>query len=199
MRAAVRKESSKRQRLAAETLPAGRYRTDPVGFHLWMSLTAAVDPLGFCGKGIGVVVSDAFATESPVPEAVRGCLGAPRIGGRCTRRWSSWLTLSSNRRPAPRPSRSIRKDLIAARTCSAPGKAPCVDVVRDVSPLGKALCVRWHICAVPIRPIMDLSWRLWARRRRASSILDAALANGLPALEAADMTPGALTLIRIAG
>jgi hypothetical protein len=40
---------------------------------------------------------------------------APRIAGRCTRRWNSWLTPLSNRRRAPRlsseASHSVRKDL----------------------------------------------------------------------------------------
>jgi DNA-binding transcriptional MocR family regulator len=79
--AAVRQESIKRQRLAADILPAGSYRTDPVGFHLWMSLPQPWTRSAFVGhvrgKGIGVVASDAFATESPVPEAVRVCLGGP--------------------------------------------------------------------------------------------------------------------------
>ena len=79
--ATVRQESIERQRLAARILPSGSFRTDPVGFHLWMALPQPWTRSAFVGhvrdKGIGVVASDAFATEIPVPEAVRVCLGGP--------------------------------------------------------------------------------------------------------------------------
>ena len=83
--AAVRRESIERQRLAAAILPTalpnGSIRTNPFGFHLWMSLPESWTRSAFVGHmratGIGVVASDAFATEGAPPEAVRVCLGGP--------------------------------------------------------------------------------------------------------------------------
>jgi DNA-binding transcriptional MocR family regulator len=79
--AAVRRESIERQRLATAILPRGSFRADPVGFHLWVSLPESWTRSAFVGHmrstGIGVVASDAFATESTPPEAVRVCLGGP--------------------------------------------------------------------------------------------------------------------------
>jgi DNA-binding transcriptional MocR family regulator len=79
--AAVRQESLERQRLAAAILPAGSFRADPAGFHLWVSLPETWTRSAFVGQmrstGIGVVASDAFATDTAPPEAVRVCLGGP--------------------------------------------------------------------------------------------------------------------------
>jgi DNA-binding transcriptional MocR family regulator len=79
--AAVRTESMERQRLVAAILPKGTYRADPVGFHLWMSLPESWTRSAFVGHtrstGVGVVASDAFATDGTPPEAVRVCLGGP--------------------------------------------------------------------------------------------------------------------------
>jgi len=79
--AAVRAESTARQRLAAAILPGGSFRADPAGFHLWVSLPPTWTRSAFVGQmrstGIGVVASDAFATEAVPPEAVRVCLGGP--------------------------------------------------------------------------------------------------------------------------
>jgi len=83
--AAVRRESIERQRLATAILPrlvpGADIRTDPIGFHLWVSLPKPWTRSAFIGHmrstGIGVVASDAFATEGPPPEAVRVCLGGP--------------------------------------------------------------------------------------------------------------------------
>jgi DNA-binding transcriptional MocR family regulator len=78
---AVRRESIERQRLATAILPRGSFRADPVGFHLWVSLPESWTRSAFVGHvrstGIGVVASDAFATEGTPPEAVRVCLGGP--------------------------------------------------------------------------------------------------------------------------
>lgn len=56
-------------------------RTDPIGFHLWVTLPAPWTRSAFVGHmrstGIGVVASDAFATDGSPPEAVRVCLGGP--------------------------------------------------------------------------------------------------------------------------
>jgi DNA-binding transcriptional MocR family regulator len=79
--AAVRRESIERQRLATAILPRGSFRADPVGFHLWVSLPDSWTRSAFVAHmrstGIGVVASDAFATEGTPPEAVRVCLGGP--------------------------------------------------------------------------------------------------------------------------
>jgi DNA-binding transcriptional MocR family regulator len=79
--AAVQRESMERQRLVSAILPKGTYRADPVGFHLWLSLPPSWTRSAFVGHtrstGIGVVASDAFATDGTPPEAVRVCLGGP--------------------------------------------------------------------------------------------------------------------------
>jgi DNA-binding transcriptional MocR family regulator len=79
--AAVRRESIERQRLAAAILPRRSFRADPVGFHLWVSLPESWTRSAFVGHmrstGVGVVASDAFATDGVPPEAVRVCLGGP--------------------------------------------------------------------------------------------------------------------------
>ena len=79
--AAVRKESMERQRLAAAILPPGSFRANSAGFHLWVSLPESWTRSAFVGHmratGIGVVASDAFATDPGPPEAVRVCLGGP--------------------------------------------------------------------------------------------------------------------------
>jgi DNA-binding transcriptional MocR family regulator len=83
--AAVRRESMERQRLAEtilrKVLPASCIRTDPIGFHLWVSLPEPWTRSAFVGHmrstGIGVVASDAFATDGVPPEAARVCLGGP--------------------------------------------------------------------------------------------------------------------------
>jgi DNA-binding transcriptional MocR family regulator len=54
---------------------------NPIGFHLWVSLPEPWTRSAFVGHmrstGIGVVASDAFATEGVPPEAARVCLGGP--------------------------------------------------------------------------------------------------------------------------
>jgi DNA-binding transcriptional MocR family regulator len=79
--AAVRRESAERQALAASILRGAAYRTDPAGFHLWLSLPAPWTRSAFAGhmraSGIGIVPSDAFTVAGTPPEAVRVCLGGP--------------------------------------------------------------------------------------------------------------------------
>jgi DNA-binding transcriptional MocR family regulator len=79
--AAVRRESIERQRLVAASLPPEMIRTDPVGFHFWLNLPEPWTRSAFVGHtratGVGVVASDAFATDGTPPEAVRICLGGP--------------------------------------------------------------------------------------------------------------------------
>lgn len=81
----VRAETTARQRLAAEILPAGLGRADPLSFNLWLELPQPWTRAAFVGQmqatGIGIVASDAFAAKGPAPEAARICLGGP-IGRR---------------------------------------------------------------------------------------------------------------------
>ncbi|MGX1786260.1 aminotransferase-like domain-containing protein [Bosea sp. NPDC055332] len=77
----LRAETAARQRLAAEILPAGLSRTDPLSFNLWLDLPPPWTRAAFVGQmqatGIGIVASDAFAAKGPAPEAARICLGGP--------------------------------------------------------------------------------------------------------------------------
>jgi DNA-binding transcriptional MocR family regulator len=77
----LRAETAARQQLAAEILPGGLCRTDPLSFNLWLELPAPWTRAAFVGQmqatGVGVVASDAFAAKGPAPEAARICLGGP--------------------------------------------------------------------------------------------------------------------------
>jgi len=77
----IRAETAARQRLAAEILPAGLGRADPLSFNLWLELPPPWTRAAFVGQmqatGIGIVASDAFAAKGPAPEAARICLGGP--------------------------------------------------------------------------------------------------------------------------
>lgn len=77
--AAVQAESSARQRLVAELLPAGLVQTDPEAFHLWLKLPEPWRRAAFAShlrsQGVHTVVSDAFSVGGEPPEAVRMCLG----------------------------------------------------------------------------------------------------------------------------
>ncbi|MDO9248671.1 MAG: PLP-dependent aminotransferase family protein [Phenylobacterium sp.] len=81
VRDAIRAEARARQRLAARLLPAGSFAAHPDGFHLWLTLPAGWTRGEFAlqlrASGLGVVVSDAFATAPSPPEAVRVGLGGP--------------------------------------------------------------------------------------------------------------------------
>ncbi len=79
--AAIRAETRERQELVRAILPSDLVTTDPAAFHLWMTMplrwarSAFVSHMASCG--LGVVASDAFGTQHPLPEAVRICLGGP--------------------------------------------------------------------------------------------------------------------------
>jgi DNA-binding transcriptional MocR family regulator len=77
----IRAEAAARQKIAAEILPAGIFKSDPLSFNLWMQLPAPWTRSAFIGHmramGIGVVASDAFTVGASPPEAVRICLGGP--------------------------------------------------------------------------------------------------------------------------
>jgi len=77
----IRAETMARQALAAEILPKGSFRADPLAFNLWIDLPAPWTRSAFVGHmratGIGVVASDAFTAGGAASEAVRVCLGGP--------------------------------------------------------------------------------------------------------------------------
>lgn len=77
----IRRETMARQQLAAEILPAGSYRSDPLSFNLWVELPKPWTRAAFVERmrqtGVGVVASDAFTVGAEPPEAVRVCLGGP--------------------------------------------------------------------------------------------------------------------------
>jgi DNA-binding transcriptional MocR family regulator len=67
--------------MCADILGDVTLRTDPAGFHFWLSLPEPWTRSAFVGHmratGLGVVASDAFAANGSPPEAVRVCLGGP--------------------------------------------------------------------------------------------------------------------------
>lgn len=77
----IRAEAAARQKIAAEILPQGMFKSDPLSFNLWMQLPVPWTRSAFIGHmramGIGVVASDAFTVDGNPPEAVRICLGGP--------------------------------------------------------------------------------------------------------------------------
>ncbi|OYW41490.1 MAG: GntR family transcriptional regulator, partial [Azorhizobium sp. 12-66-6] len=77
----IRAETAARQTLAAQILPAGTFRADPLSFNLWVELPEPWTRSAFVGHmrstGIGIVASDAFAADGNPPEAARVCLGGP--------------------------------------------------------------------------------------------------------------------------
>jgi DNA-binding transcriptional MocR family regulator len=77
--AAIRRETSARQAIAARILPPDVH-ANPDGFHLWLDLQRPWTRGEFVAQlraaGIGVVASDAFALADP-PDSVRLGLGAP--------------------------------------------------------------------------------------------------------------------------
>ncbi|WP_339764872.1 PLP-dependent aminotransferase family protein [uncultured Hoeflea sp.] len=78
--AAIRAETAARQAIAARILPCDHVRTDPEGFHIWLTLPPPWNRGEFSSRlrseGISVVASDAFALGA-APDAVRLGLGAP--------------------------------------------------------------------------------------------------------------------------
>lgn len=79
--AAIRAETRERQTLVSTILPGSLVTTDPAAFHFWLTLPPRWSRSAFVGHmascGLGVVASDVFGTEGPLPEAVRICLGGP--------------------------------------------------------------------------------------------------------------------------
>lgn len=77
----IRAETVARQRIAADVMPQGSYRGDPLSFNIWVPLPKLWTRAAFVehmrSTGIGIVASDAFVATGPAPEAVRICLGGP--------------------------------------------------------------------------------------------------------------------------
>jgi DNA-binding transcriptional MocR family regulator len=80
---AIRRESTARQRIALEILPAGSFDAHPEGLHLWLRLPPRWDRRDFVTHlsrqgGLAVVPSDAFSVgeAGTAPDAVRVSLGA---------------------------------------------------------------------------------------------------------------------------
>lgn len=84
---AIRRESSARQKVAREILPAHSFQAHPEGLHLWLALPFHWNRREFVAhlkrkSGLAVVPSDAFAVETEsAPEAVRISLGAASSRG----------------------------------------------------------------------------------------------------------------------
>ena len=80
LRDGVRREIAARQAMAREILPAGSFRADPDGPHLWLSLPPGWHRMAFGahvrGLGLTVAPSDAFVVGEAAPNAVRIGLGA---------------------------------------------------------------------------------------------------------------------------
>jgi len=77
----IRNETNARQKLVAQILPKGIYKSDPLSFNIWLELPNLWNRAAFVehmrSTAIGVVASDAFTAAGPPLEAVRVCLGGP--------------------------------------------------------------------------------------------------------------------------
>ena len=78
---ALRRETEVRFALVRQILGGHAYVGRPDAFHVWLPLpegwTRGAFTARLGARGVGVVMSDAFCTLSPAPEAVRLGLGAP--------------------------------------------------------------------------------------------------------------------------
>lgn len=79
--AALRRETEVRFALVRQILGGHAFAGRPDAFHVWLPLPAGWNRGAFSARlgarGVGVVMSDAFATLADPPEAVRLSLGAP--------------------------------------------------------------------------------------------------------------------------
>jgi DNA-binding transcriptional MocR family regulator len=77
----IRSETTARQKLVAQILPKGIYKSDPLAFNIWIEMPPLWNRAAFVehmrSTSIGVVASDAFTAAGPPPEAARVCLGGP--------------------------------------------------------------------------------------------------------------------------
>jgi DNA-binding transcriptional MocR family regulator len=84
---AMRDECMARQALAARHLDRHALQAQPEGFHLWLPLASSWSVVEFASylrtRGVGVVASAAFATDTEPPDAVRVCLGGPMSRAEC--------------------------------------------------------------------------------------------------------------------
>ncbi len=78
---ALRRETEVRFALVRQILGGHDYVGRPDAFHVWLPLPQGWNRSAFTARlgarGVGVVMSDAFCTAPPAPEAVRLSLGAP--------------------------------------------------------------------------------------------------------------------------
>jgi DNA-binding transcriptional MocR family regulator len=126
--AAVRRESVERQRLAdailRKVLPASCIRTDPVGFHLWVSLPEPWTRSAFVGHmrstGIGVVATLLRPKESR-PRRRAFASAALLTALRCAVRLNSWLMRWKPRQPGrPRSFERIATSISSTRATQRP-------------------------------------------------------------------------------
>jgi DNA-binding transcriptional MocR family regulator len=79
--AALRRETVARFALVRQILEGHDYVGRPDAFHVWLPLPPGWERAAFTARlgarGVGVVMSDAFSTLAPAPQAVRLSLGAP--------------------------------------------------------------------------------------------------------------------------
>jgi len=84
---AIRQEARARQDILQTVFPEGDIRTDPDGFHAWLSLPEHMAARDFVAalraRAIRVVPSDVFALMSDYPNGVRICLGVPENRSQC--------------------------------------------------------------------------------------------------------------------
>jgi DNA-binding transcriptional MocR family regulator len=73
--------------MAAHHLGRHAPQAQPEGFHLWLPLASSWSVVEFASylrtRGVGVVASAAFATDTEPPDAVRVCLGGPMSRTEC--------------------------------------------------------------------------------------------------------------------
>jgi DNA-binding transcriptional MocR family regulator len=84
----VRTECVARQAIVAETLPAGSFRSNPEGYHLWIPLPGELAPAELIGalgsSGLSAASSEAFAadrteTSRGIRVSIGGSLSADRL------------------------------------------------------------------------------------------------------------------------
>lgn len=77
---AVRRETHARQAIAAAALPAASYRTNPDGYHLWLTVADGVNPTDVAAAvrplGLSLVPGDVFAVDGAAsPQTLRVSIG----------------------------------------------------------------------------------------------------------------------------
>jgi DNA-binding transcriptional MocR family regulator len=82
---ALKSEAAARQELARVALQGHTYSAHPNGHHIWLPLPERWPAAHFAahlhGRGLAVVTAEAFAADTPPPNAIRLALGAARNRG----------------------------------------------------------------------------------------------------------------------